>query len=232
MPRCPTAPAHAPGQARASSGQDPCPVLLLLFLPSPAPANLGIPGKGPSGPQLLPEPALSLCPNHPGSTHMWPPGRSSLVSIPSFSISICRKVLTFCRVSSSEYLWGTGKMRTAVLGLVSSPAARPPAHPPSPQSRGHFPACNDLSKVTPPPRFSVLGRLKAYPFCTNSANQSTKQTNYQPNKHINYRKCCSQKRGDPPGETGPFLLALPHPRAGLPPTSRLQSLSGDILGDK
>lgn len=40
---------------------------------------------------------------------MWPPGRSSLVSIPSFSISICRKVLTFCRVSSSEYLQGAGK---------------------------------------------------------------------------------------------------------------------------
>lgn len=131
MPGCPAAPARAPGQARASSGQDPCPVLLLLFLPPPAPTNLGIPGKGPSGPQLPPEPALSLCPAHPGSTHMWPPGRSSLVSIPSFSISICRKVLTFCRVSSSEYLWGTGKMRTAVLGLVSSPPARPPS--PSPQ---------------------------------------------------------------------------------------------------
>lgn len=67
----------------------------------------------------------------PQQTHTWPPGRSSLASIPSFSISICRKVLTFCRVSSSEYLQGTGKVSAALSALVSClPAPRPPDHPP------------------------------------------------------------------------------------------------------
>lgn len=55
---------------------------------------------------------------------MWPPGRSSLVSMPSFSISICRKVLTFCRVSSSEYLQGRWDGESCLLGfpyLLASP---------------------------------------------------------------------------------------------------------------
>lgn len=79
-------------------------VLIVLAPTTPTPE--GAFGKNPlapgCGPSLHPP-----CPHpHEGGTHMRPPGRSSLVSIPSFSISICRKVLTFCRVSSSEYLQG------------------------------------------------------------------------------------------------------------------------------
>lgn len=58
---------------------------------------------------------------------MWAPGRSSFVSTPSFSISICRKVPTFCRISSSEYLWGTENMGASLLTLGHSFVALPPA---------------------------------------------------------------------------------------------------------
>lgn len=158
---------------------------------------------------------------------MWPPGRSSLMSIPSFSISICRKVLTFCRVSSSEYLWGHREGEGCSLACGSLSACRPP--------EGTFQLAMTCPQLHHRARLSALGMLKTYPFCTKPANQPTTQTNEQPVKQTNnlflFRKS-TQRWGNLRGEAVPFLLALLHPQAGLSPTSRLQSLSGDILGQK
>lgn len=146
----------------------------LLFLADPQPAE-GALGKAP----LAPSCCLSLhppfpCP-HTGGTHMWPPVRSSLVSIPSFSISICRKVLTFCRVSSSEYLQGCREGDGCSL-----PACVLPCPSPSPVKR----ALSSLGWSVQA-RLSTLRKLKACPLCTKADNQPTKQT---PARQTNKRK--------------------------------------------
>ena len=135
MSRCPWArPAFPVGRDHA--------LLSFSFSSSSPPPHLspnqtkppeGAPGQAP----LVPSCCLSLHPLSPiptqVSTHMWPPGRSSLVSTPSFSISICRNVPTFCRISSSEYLQGHREGEGAGLpDLVPSFLPRTQPSPPNP----------------------------------------------------------------------------------------------------
>lgn len=122
----------------------------------------GASGKAPLAPSCCLQLHLPLpCP-HTGSTHMWPPGRSSLVSIPSFSISICRKVLTFCRVSSSEYLHRCREGEGCSLGLGSLLAC-PPAHPPALSHKCTFHHAMTCPWSYHQARLPVLGKLKSCP---------------------------------------------------------------------
>lgn len=153
----------------------------LLFFTHTSKTPEGAFGKAPPAPSCC----LSLqppfpCP-HTGSTHMWPPGRSSLVSIPSFSISICRKVLTFCRVSSSEYLQGCKEGKGCYLGFGSLPACHP-SPTPFPRHKRSFHLAVFCPRAHHQARLSVLGKLKSCPLNTKPANQPTKQTNSQTNQ--------------------------------------------------
>lgn len=128
---------------------------------------------GPTGLQASWHPPPTPRPPTRLSTHMWLPGRSSLVSIPSFSISICRKVLTFCRVSSSEYLQGHREGEGCFLGFDPSPLA----HSPSAWPQVDFPTCNELSAITPPSKALSTGGAQGLPIL-----HKTSQTNSQTNK--------------------------------------------------
>lgn len=110
---------------------------------------------------------------------MWPPGRSSLVSIPSFSISICRKVLTFCRVSSSEYLQACRKREGCSPGFV--PFLPVPLLVPQPRSQEHFPAGDGLSEQGS----QRWGSSRPAQFAPKQPTNQLNKEAYQPNKQIN-----------------------------------------------